>query len=165
MDTVSDTVHWWNVLSALGPLAVLLAAGIAGAVAWVTYRAQQLSARREEWWVRAQWALDHSLAADPQAREIGLGVLNVLATSVLAGPEELRIITVAAARALGLDSDGGARVGGIAAGVAPHAVPATGRLSAEDRVRVRAARVRATVHRRLGQETDAWVTDLAQRNL
>ena len=110
-DPVDVFVHtgpaeWWQVLAALGPLAVLLAALIGAVISLRTLRqravadsaalAQKREAdNRSEWWNRTQWALDSSLSADPRRAELGLGVLAVLAESGLASPEELEIITVA----------------------------------------------------------------------
>lgn len=114
----ADT-HWWEVLSALGPLAVLTAALLTFALGWKTLNqrrradAAALAQRREadqrsEWWARAQWAIESSLSEDPRRQETGLGVLNLLAQSELAGEEEIAIISIAWAEPLGvlMDSDG-----------------------------------------------------------
>ena len=73
--------EWWNVLEALGPLATLLAAAVAGFIAWQALKERSLADRRSEWWSRAQWALDASLSADMERKATGLGVLALLAKS------------------------------------------------------------------------------------
>lgn len=64
--------------------------------------------QRSEWWARAQWAIEASLSDDPRRQETGLGVLNLLAQSELAGEEEVAIISIAWAEPLRplMDSDG-----------------------------------------------------------
>ncbi|MDN3904635.1 hypothetical protein [Arthrobacter sp. YD2] len=97
---------WWEILGALGPLAVLGAAILTFVIGWKTLDqrrradAAALEQRREadrrsEWWARAQWAIDASLSEDPHRQETGLGVLNLLAQSDLAGEEEAAIISIA----------------------------------------------------------------------
>lgn len=98
--------EWWEVLGALGPLAVLLGAVLAARISWGTLRqrtaadALALAQKREadnraEWWKRTQWALDHVLDEDPDARALGLAALAVLARSELARPEELELLDIA----------------------------------------------------------------------
>ncbi|MET1088009.1 MAG: hypothetical protein ABWY04_12955 [Arthrobacter sp.] len=169
VDVVVQTgpAQWWEVLAALGPLAVLLAALIGAAVSLRTLQqrsaadtaalAQQRAAdNRGEWWNRTQWALDSSLSADPRRAELGLGILAVLADSGLASPEELRIITVAWTDPLEL------------AAARPTLVPpsetaAAGYLpTSDDRgVQIAAAKLRLVTDRRLGLSTPDWVRELA----
>ncbi|WP_125611280.1 hypothetical protein [Specibacter cremeus] len=148
----SDQVPWATVIGALGPLTILLAALIAAVVAWVAYREQRAADRRSAWWDRAQWALSASLSTDVASREVGLGVLDVLAHSRLAGPEEAEILAVAAIRELDATRP--------VAGVAPAAVPPD-----EQRVRIRAARLQVTTDHLRGEATEAWIKDLARSDL
>jgi len=112
----SNPAEWWQVLGALGPLAVLLSAIVAGLIGWNTLKqrtaadALALAQKREadakaldqktkadsraEWWRRAQWALDSSLSDDPDRAKLGLGIMAVLASNP-PGPDEVRIITIA----------------------------------------------------------------------
>ena len=98
--------EWWQVLGALGPLAVLLGALLAALISWHTLRqrtladALALAQKREadnraEWWKRTQWALDHVLDPDPDSKALGLAALAVLAHSELARPEELELLDIA----------------------------------------------------------------------
>ena len=171
-DPVDVVVHtgpaeWWQVLAALGPLAVLLAALIGAVISLHTLRqragadtaalAQKREAdNRSEWWNRTQWALDSSLSADPRRAEVGLGVLAVLAESGLASPEELEIITVAWEDPLTLAP---APAG---TALAPEGVrPGREAVSTDRRVKAAAAKLRLVTDRRLGRASPDWVKDLA----
>lgn len=99
----SGPAEWWQILAALGPLAVVLGALLAAFVGWRTLRqrtiadANSLAQKREaddraEWWKRTQWAIDSSMSDEPDRATLGLRVMSILAESKLAGPEELNII-------------------------------------------------------------------------
>lgn len=159
--------EWWQVLAALGPLAVLVAAVIGAAVSLRTLNqraaadtaalAQQREAdNRGEWWNRTQWALDSSLSDDPRRAELGLGVMAVLADSGLASPEELEIITVAWE-----DPLDGARDRPAVGPPSEAAVPGRRAASRDPGVRIAAARLRIVTDRRLGLATPDWVKDVA----
>jgi hypothetical protein len=112
----SGPAEWWQVLAALGPLAILIGAVLAAVISWWTLRqrtaadALALAQRREadtgslkqkteadsraEWWRRTQWAIDSALSIDPDRAKVGLGLMEVLAETA-PGAEELRIISVA----------------------------------------------------------------------
>ncbi|MET1066295.1 MAG: hypothetical protein ABWX85_15185 [Arthrobacter sp.] len=171
-DPVDVFVHtgpaeWWEVLAALGPLAVLLAALIGALISLRTLKeraaadtaalAQKREAdNRSEWWNRTQWALDSSLSADPPRAELGLAVLAVLAESGLATPEELEIITVAWEDPLTFAP--------AHPGLVPpseEAAPAHRPASGDRRVQTAAARLRLVTDRRLGRATPEWVKELA----
>ncbi|HSL36278.1 MAG TPA: hypothetical protein VK883_05560 [Arthrobacter sp.] len=169
VDVVVQTgpAEWWEVLAALGPLAVLLAAVIGAAVSLRTLRqraaadtaalAQQREAdNRSEWWNRSQWALDSSLSEDPRRAELGLGVMAVLAESGLASPEELKIITVAWEDPLDRAPARPAVVPRPEAAVSGHRAA-----SRDPGVQIAAARLRLVTDRRLGLATPDWIKDLA----
>lgn len=85
-------ITWIPVLGPLGILATAL-------VAYVAYRQKLEADRRAQWWVRAQWALEASLSANPRRSLAGLAVLNDLKTSSLATREDrelFRLIGVTA---------------------------------------------------------------------
>jgi len=82
-------------LADLGPLATTLVASAALFVGLRTIRQRDQADRRDQWWKRAQWAADLSISEDPHHREVGLTALEVLATSALAGDEELTLLDVA----------------------------------------------------------------------
>lgn len=79
----------------LGPAAIALAAVVALIVGLAPARRRAGADRRGQWWKRAQWALDLTLEQDPHRRAVGLAALEVLATSDLARPEEVRLLEVA----------------------------------------------------------------------
>jgi hypothetical protein len=103
---VATSAEWWQIVAALGPLAVLAGAVLAAFIGWRTLRqkaaadAQALTQRtraddRAEWWKRTQWALDKALDADEDAKALGLASLAVLARSDLAREEELELLDIA----------------------------------------------------------------------
>jgi hypothetical protein len=103
---VSAPAEWWQIVAALGPLAVLAGAILAAFIGWRTLRqkavadAQALTQKtraddRAEWWTRTQWALDKALEADEDAKALGLASLAVLARSDLARGEELELLDIA----------------------------------------------------------------------
>ena len=163
----SGPAEWWQVLAALGPLAVLIAAVI-GAVISLRMLKQRATAdtaalvqqreadNRSEWWRRTQWALDSSLSADPGQAELGLGIMAVLAESDLASPEELEIITVAWQEPL--------QTAPAQPTIVPPseaAVPGSKASSRDRGVQGAAARLRLVTDRRLGLATPDWVRELA----
>ncbi|MBT2522035.1 hypothetical protein [Arthrobacter sp. ISL-28] len=111
----TGAAEWWQVLAALGPLAVLLGAILAALIGWSTLRqrttADALALAREadtnalkqktdadsraEWWKRTQWALDQALAKDKNTKALGLATLAVLTRSELARTEELELLDIA----------------------------------------------------------------------
>ncbi|MBG0738974.1 hypothetical protein IV500_05995 [Paeniglutamicibacter antarcticus] len=97
----SGPAEWWQILAALGPLAVLLGAGIAGYFAWRGLRQKAAADNRAEWWKRTQWALDYVYSGDAKRGTAGLKVLQVLGESELAGPGELAVLEAAWKTSLG----------------------------------------------------------------
>ncbi|GAA1355897.1 hypothetical protein GCM10009636_24220 [Arthrobacter koreensis] len=79
---VTDWAITW--IPVLGPLGILATA----LVAYFAYRQKLEADRRAQWWVRAQWALEASLSADPRRSLAGLAVLNDLKSSSLATRED-----------------------------------------------------------------------------
>ncbi|MDQ0075780.1 hypothetical protein [Arthrobacter oryzae] len=115
---VSAPAEWWQIVAALGPLAVLAGAVLAAFIGWRTLRqkavadAQALTQRtraddRAEWWKRTQWALDKALEADADAKALGLASLAVLARSDLAREEELELLDIAWQSVTEANGDGG----------------------------------------------------------
>ncbi|MCC9174725.1 hypothetical protein [Arthrobacter sp. zg-Y179] len=96
----ASATSWWEIVAALGPLAVLLAGALTFFIGWKTLEQRRKADQRSEWWTRAQWAIEASLSDDPRRQETGLGVLDLLAQSDLAGTEEAAIISIAWARPL-----------------------------------------------------------------
>ncbi|RDV08349.1 hypothetical protein DXK94_18730 [Arthrobacter sp. RT-1] len=86
---------WTSVLAAaaLAPLATF---GVV-LVAFLAYRQRDRADRRDQWWKRAQWAIDSALSdADPQRRLAGLKVLVQLIGSDLATAEDADLMSAIA---------------------------------------------------------------------
>ena len=95
VEIASDGTQWWEIVAALGPLAILAAAIITGVIAAVNLRHRRQADQRSEWWARAQWALDAVSSENESLQVQGLGLLEHLADSELAGPEEIEILATA----------------------------------------------------------------------
>ncbi|MCX6499530.1 MAG: hypothetical protein NTU93_12140 [Arthrobacter sp.] len=96
----SGPADWWQIVAALGPLAVLLSAVVAGIIGWRTLRQKAVADNRAEWWRRTQWALDSVYSGDKKRGTIGLKVLKVLGESPLAGSGELAVLEAATEKPL-----------------------------------------------------------------
>lgn len=172
MALTSAPAQWWEVLGALGPLAVLLGAIVAAVIGGVTLRQRTRADRlalaqkresdakaleqkrrsddRSEWWRRAQWALDRALDDQPSTKALGLVTLEVLAHSTLAHAEELKLFDAAWASVN--DPDDGERT----------ILGSKDMTLQERRVHVAAARLRVTLDGRLGRITPDEVKALAK---
>ncbi|MCQ9165698.1 MULTISPECIES: hypothetical protein [unclassified Arthrobacter] len=83
---------WWGRLAAdLGswgqgwlPVISIVGVFVTALVAYLTYRQALDAGRRDQWWVRAQWAIDAALDTGSDRRLAGLIVLTSLKTSDLA---------------------------------------------------------------------------------
>jgi hypothetical protein len=85
---------WWG--AALIGVLTVIGAGFA---AWIganrtteATRQREHAAAREEWFRRMQWAGQMALSEDERTRLAGLALLEVLATSPLAGSAELDML-------------------------------------------------------------------------
>src|SRR6476620_3253872 len=86
--------EWWQIVAALAPVAVLVAAAVGAFMAWQTLRQKAIADDRAEWWKRTQWALDNALDQDEDTRALGLAALEVLAGSELARNEEIELLDI-----------------------------------------------------------------------
>lgn len=102
----SDPATGWDILAALGPLAIFVGALLATIISLRTLKQRRDADRnaldqkqgsddRSEWWRRAQWALDHAVGGNPDAKTLGLVTLDKLARSKLASDEEIQLFDVA----------------------------------------------------------------------
>ncbi len=60
-------------------------------VAYKAYRQRLQTDKRDQWWKRAQWAIDAALDSNEQVQFTGLQVLTNLKTDSLATPEDVAI--------------------------------------------------------------------------
>ncbi|MDJ0315602.1 MULTISPECIES: hypothetical protein [Arthrobacter] len=182
VDLASGPARWWEVLAALGPLAVLIGAIVAAVVGGFTLRQraiadalqlaqkgesdkkvldqQRLADDRSEWWRRAQWALDRALSSSEGTKALGLATLEVLAHSSLARTEELELFDVAwvsVSNPLGESSNKHIAL-------APEPRSET-RSTLPHRVQVAAARLQVTLDARLARPTPEEVSILAGQHL
>lgn len=152
----SGPAEWWQILAALGPLAVLLGAGIAGFIGWRTLRQKASADNRAEWWRRTQWALDAVYSGDKKRGTVGLKVLKVLGESDLAGPGELAVLEAAWEKPLAeVERMVAHAAASPEAEVAPETVDAN-----EHAMEIAAAQLRLVTDRRLGKITPEWVMAL-----
>ncbi|WP_247040528.1 hypothetical protein [Arthrobacter rhizosphaerae] len=166
----SAPAQWWEIVAALGPLAVLLAAVAAAVVGLLTLRqkaqadafalAQKSEAdSRSEWWRRTQWAMDRALGSEDDVKALGLAALSVLSESELAREEELRLLDIAWKSVIERDEDLEVRPARTSA--AKIGVSAQG---SDQRVRAAAAKLRVALDRRLGRHTPKSIKDLAEQD-
>jgi hypothetical protein len=97
---VAPPPEWWQIIAALSPLAVLLAAVIAAVIGVLTIRQRARADNRAEWWRRAQWALDASLSKEPSQAEMGQKAIELLSKSKLATPEDGTLLKIGTTDAL-----------------------------------------------------------------
>lgn len=169
LPAASAQAAWWELLAALGPLAVVVAAVIGAAISWRALRQRTIADAhalqqksdaddRAEWWKRTQWALDRALQEDQCSKALGLATLAVLAQSGLARDEELELFDIAWQSV---------EEAGRNTAYASPARPASGagEQAADRRLRVAAARLRVVLDGRLGRGTPPEATALAGESL
>lgn len=94
---VAADPDWLRYTAAFAPL---LAAVIAGWIAWRTLAQRRLADRRDQWWKRTQWAIDLAMDRDFSRALVGLVALKHLAASDLCTDEDYEL----------LDKIGGAKI-------------------------------------------------------
>ncbi|WP_156133832.1 hypothetical protein [Pseudarthrobacter phenanthrenivorans] len=88
--------EWWQVLAAVGPWVVLLAASVLGVMWWrLALRRETRAVSRNDQWDRVVWAIEASVDANPQKRSAGRAALDVLSREAVAGSDEAKIIAQA----------------------------------------------------------------------
>lgn len=93
MGRVADVAWlWWHGRSRRGLVAFF---GVSRTVS-----VQREANRKQQWWERARWALDLTLAEDTTTRAIGLEVLDALSRSEYAGEHEFEVVEAAIAPTL-----------------------------------------------------------------
>lgn len=97
---VLATPSWTQNIKDLGPAATMLAAIVALAVGWGTISQKYRNDARDQWWKRAQWALDWATATPSEGDraqldervDVALAVLRGLAESPLASADDAEMI-------------------------------------------------------------------------
>ena len=119
-----DGPQWWDPFAVLTPLGALTAAVVAAVIGWRNLKGQERALRatvrgnektlrqrseadaRSEWWRRTQWALDATTSDNTVMYQYGVGMLDILARSELAGAEEARLLqAVAKATSTGMQEE------------------------------------------------------------
>ncbi|MGX9900904.1 hypothetical protein ACW0JT_15410 [Arthrobacter sp. SA17] len=163
------SAQWWEIMAALGPLAILLAAVAAAVVGLLTLHqkaqadafalAQKSDAdSRSEWWRRTQWAMDRALDNEADVKALGLSALSVLSQSELAREEELRLLDVAWKSVIEKDEDVEVRPS------RPNAAKSASPGASDQRVRAAAAKLRIILDGRLGRSPAKPIEDLAEED-
>jgi hypothetical protein len=80
-----------DTVAKLGPIAVGLSAIVALIVGLIAVTQKSRADRRDQWWKRAQWAIEQTFDDNEERQALGFRVLQVLGTSELASKEELII--------------------------------------------------------------------------
>lgn len=90
-------LNWgtWLTSSGFGGTAAVVAACIAFLAASRSVRGQRETARKQQWWDRARWALDLTLSEESLRREVGIGVLDALGSSEFADEHEVDLVEAA----------------------------------------------------------------------
>ncbi|MEE2523626.1 hypothetical protein V1639_13405 [Pseudarthrobacter sp. J75] len=110
MDSVQGIYMVLTAVAAIAPVATF---GVV-LVAYLSYRQKLRADRRDQWWKRAQWAIDSALYdADPQRRLAGLKVMVELIGSDLATTADAELMSDLAVgiQDQELEYDGGLRPG------------------------------------------------------
>ncbi|MFC5379459.1 hypothetical protein [Aquipuribacter nitratireducens] len=106
VEAVGQAPLWQGFLLSpgFGGLAALLAALVAGAVAASVARRDRLQRertdRKNQWWTRAQWALDATTSDRAWVRVTGFRMLEALAESEWADEHEADVVAAATAPSL-----------------------------------------------------------------
>lgn len=80
--------EWLQIVSAAAPLATLFAAVVAGGIAVAALVQRHRADKRDQWWKRAQWAMDLAISGDLPAKSVGIQALTKLGDSKLLAREE-----------------------------------------------------------------------------
>lgn len=117
MDSVQGIYTALSAVAAIAPVATF---GVV-LVAYLSYRQKLLADRRDQWWKRAQWAIDAALNdADPQRRLAGLKVMVDLIGSDLATTADADLMSNLA---VGIQDQELEHDVGLRAGVRPNRSP------------------------------------------
>ena len=88
-------------VQALAPVATLVVATVALYIGLRTIRQRDLADRRDQWWKRFIWAADLTLSEEDHRRDLGLRAMDLLASSAMAGDEEIDMLDTAVTAELG----------------------------------------------------------------
>lgn len=78
----------------------VVASGLAFSAAMLSLRQKAAHDRRDAWWRRAQWAIDHSVSPHPDSRFIGTEAMEVLARDATVSSPDMDVLDAALTYAL-----------------------------------------------------------------
>jgi hypothetical protein len=156
VNVVDPLLHWVQTPGFAG-IAAVIAAVIAFVAASRQSRITREANRKEQWWARAQWALDLTLSDRAENREIGLRTLLALAESEWAAENEGDII--AAATAWSLESSEPAASQGVLSAPRERKEPPS------ERERAAAARTRVAADRLRGVATPSSIAGIGRTGI
>jgi hypothetical protein len=96
-----DWLREWLLSPGFGGAAAVLAAVIAFLAARRQAEVNRVAGRKEQWWKRAEWALNLTLSDKSENRIVGLDTLDALSRSEWAAEHEGDVIAAATEWALG----------------------------------------------------------------
>lgn len=91
----SGPPEWWQILAALGPWILLLAACVVGFIWWLALRQETRQMRQNDQWRRAVWALEASVDANPKKRRAGRAILDLLKREAIGGSDVAKMVAKA----------------------------------------------------------------------
>jgi hypothetical protein len=96
-----DWLREWLLSPGFGGAAAVVAAAIAYVAARRQAEANRAASRKEQWWKRAEWALNLTLSDKSENRIVGLDTLDALSRSEWVAEHEGDVIAAATEWALG----------------------------------------------------------------
>ena len=101
LDATVDWLREWLLSPGFGGAAAVGAAVIAFVAARRQAEVNRVASRKEQWWKRAEWALNLTLSDKSENRIVGLDTLDALSRSEWAAEHEGDVIAAATEWALG----------------------------------------------------------------
>jgi len=101
LDATLDWLREWLLSPGFGGAAAVGAAVIAFVAARRQAEVNRVASRKEQWWKRAEWALNLTLSDKSENRIVGLDTLDALSRSEWAAEHEGDVIAAATEWALG----------------------------------------------------------------
>lgn len=75
----------------------VVASGLAFSAAMLSLRQKAAHDRRDAWWKRAQWAIDHGLSTHSESRFVGTEAMQVLAQEPTTSASDMKVLDSALA--------------------------------------------------------------------
>jgi len=75
----------------------VVASGLAFSAAMLSLRQKAANDRRDAWWKRAQWAMDHGLSDGPDTRFVGTEAMQVLILEPTTSESDTKVLQSALA--------------------------------------------------------------------